>query len=314
MNYPLGLLERINGVRLNEPLAEHTTFKIGGPAEFWVEPQDTAELNSLIKAAKNKNIPIFVIGAGSNILCVDSGIKGAVISLNSDYFRKIETKKDNVLCGAGVRLASLVERAHALALGGIEFLSGIPGTVGGALTMNAGISESVRASKCQSVKEEKIIRKIRSIGDMVEEVSVMDCAGNIMTLKRKELNFSYRRSNLSGYIIIDADFKLFKKDKEEIKNEINKYLAHRKRTQDISSPSAGCIFRNPNGDSAGRLIDLCGLKGKSIGDAFISLKHANFILNKGRAKAEDVLTLIDVVKKEVKNRFNINLETEIKIW
>ena len=133
MNYPLGLLERINGVKFNEPLAEHTTFKIGGPAEFWVEPQDTAELNSLIKAAKNKNIPILVIGAGSNILCADSGIKGIVISLNSDYFKKIEAKKDEILCGAGVRLASLVEKAHAFALGGIEFLCAMPGTVGGRL-------------------------------------------------------------------------------------------------------------------------------------------------------------------------------------
>lgn len=303
MNYRLNWLKQ---AKFNEPLAEHTTFKIGGPAEFWVEPQDTAELNSLIKAAKNKNIPIFVIGAGSNILCVDSGIKGIVISLNSDYFKKIEAKKDNVLCGAGVRLASLVEKAHALALGGIEFLSGIPGTVGGALTMNAGISESVR--------EGKKIRKIRSIGDMVEEVSVMDYAGNIMTLKRKELDFSYRRSNLSDYVILDANFKLFKKDKKEIKNEINKYLDYRKRTQDMSSPSAGCIFKNPPQESSGRLIDLCGLKGKSIGDAFISLKHANFILNKGSAKAEDILGLISLVKKEVKNRFGIELDTEIKIW
>ena len=303
MNYPLNWLKQ---AKFNEPLAEHTTFKIGGPAEFWVEPQDPSELNSLIKAAKNKNIPIFVIGAGSNILCADSGIKGIVISLNSDYFKKIETKKDEILCGAGVRLASLVKKAHDFALGGIEFLSGIPGTVGGALTMNAGISESV--------KEGKKIRKIRSIGDMVEEVSVMDYAGNIMSLKRKELDFNYRRSDLSDYIVLDANFKLFKKDKEEIKNEINKYLDYRKRTQDISSPSAGCIFKNPPQESSGRLIDLCGLKGKSIGDAFISLKHANFILNKGRAKAEDVLGLIALAKREVKVRFGIELEPEIKIW
>ena len=180
--------------------------------------------------------------------------------------------------------------------------------------MNAGISESVRGSEWQSVREGKKIRKIRSIGDIVEEVSVMDYAGNIMTLKRKELDFSYRRSNLSDYVILDANFKLFKKDKEEIKNEINKYLDYRKRTQDISSPSAGCIFKNPPQESSGRLIDLCGLKGKSIGDAFISLKHANFILNKGRAKAEDVLGLITLVKREVKVRFGVDLEPEIKIW
>lgn len=299
--------------KVKELLSRHTTFKIGGPAEFWFEPKNPAELSRLIKIAGNKNIPFFVIGAGSNILAPDSGLKGIVIRLNKDYFKKTEFRKGKIFCGAGVMLGRLLSCARNFGLGGAEFLSGIPGTVGGALTMNAGVNESVEVSGCQSVRE-KTKQKTKSIGDLVESVLVMDYDGGISRLRKSGLEFSYRSSNLSNYIILSAVLKLTKKSKEEISADIAQYLARRRQTQDITLPSAGCIFKNPPNQSSGRLIDLCGLKGVSLGGAVISTKHANFILNKGKADARDVLGLIDLVRKKVKKKFGIKLETEIKIW
>jgi len=167
--------------------------------------------------------------------------------------------------------------------------------VGGALAMNAGIA-------------------VKSIGDLVRDATVMDYAGNIKTLNKKNIRFGYRESDLSKYIILSTRIRLVKKNKERIKDEIVKYISYRKLTQDLSKPSAGCIFRNPAGDSAGRLIDLCGLKGKRIGGAAVSLKHANFILNLKEASSGDVCKLMGFIRKKVDSRFNINLTPEIKIW
>lgn len=301
---PQRLLRR-GKIKFNESLAGHTTFRIGGPAEFWVEPGDLKELVSVIKAAKKKNIPLFIIGAGSNILGLDTGIKGIVVSLNRGYFKKIEAKKNKILCGAGARLASLVGKARSSNLGGLEFLSGIPGTVGGALAMNAGISERIKG----------IGLRVKGIGDLAEEVRVMDYNGDIFTLKKKNLKFDYRSSNLSKYIILNATLKLKKRKRAAIKKNIDEYLSRRMITQDTSYPSAGCVFKNPSlGESAGRLIDLCGLKGKSVGGASVSLKHANFIFNKGNAKSGDVMRLMSLIRRKVKDRFNVELEPEIKIW
>ncbi|MDP1853360.1 MAG: UDP-N-acetylmuramate dehydrogenase [Candidatus Omnitrophota bacterium] len=301
-----------NGVKFNEPLAEHTTFRIGGPAEFWVEPGNLKELASVIRVAKKKNIPLFIIGAGSNILGLDAGIKGIVISLNRGYFKKIEAKKNKILCGAGARLTFLLGRARSFNLGGLEFLSGIPGTFGGALAMNAGIATVIKNEKLK-IKNGKT--KTKSIGDLVEDITVMDYNGNIKLINKKNLDFGYRTSNLSGYVILNATLKLKKRNREKIKEDIDKYLSRRRMTQDLSCSSAGCIFKNPSlNESAGRLIDLCGLKGKSIGGAFVSLKHANFIFNNGNAKAGDVLRLMSLIRRKVKNKFNVELEPEIKIW
>lgn len=280
---------------LEEPLKRHTTFKIGGPARFFIEPYNIADLKLLLTSTKKYKIPILVIGQGSNLLISDKGVKGIVLQLNSAFFRRIFIKRNCLEAGSGVSLRQLIKLAEEHSLSGVEFLAGIPGTVGGALAMNAG-------AWC------------RNIGDLVQKVAVMDYNGNIKILSKKDIKFEYRKSSLRKFIILSACIKLAKKNKEEIRDSIRKYLEYRRNTQDASLPNAGCVFKNPHRESAGRLIDLCGLKGKRIGGASVSLRHANFILNQKCALARDVIKLIALIKKRVKHKFNINLEPEIKIW
>lgn len=282
-------------VKFKELLKDHTTFRIGGPAKFFIEPQDIDDLRLLLNSVKRYKIPILVIGAGSNILISDKGLDAVVLRLNSLHFKRISFRNNYLEVGSGAMLSQIVLSAQKHSLSGAEFLVGIPGTVGGALVMNAGIPD-------------------RNIGDLVENVTIMDYNGNVKTLNKKDIKFDYRVSSLSKYIILSACIKLVRRNKEEIKDKLNRYLNYRKVTQDLSFPSAGCIFKNPAGYSAGRLIDLCGLKGKRIGDACVSLKHANFILNLKRAKAGDVFRLMNLIRKEVKNKFHITLKPEIKIW
>jgi UDP-N-acetylmuramate dehydrogenase len=240
-----------------------------------------------------------VIGAGSNILASDQGLVGLTLSLVLPYFKKINFRGNLVEVGAGCTLARLIQQALAWELGGAEFLVGIPGTVGGALAMNAGITER---------------SKTKSIGDLVESVSAMDYNGSLKKIDRKDIRSGYRDTNLAKYIILSAKLKLKKQNQKTSIGRIEKYLSLRRANQDYAYPSAGCVFKNPRGYSAGRLIDLCGLKGRRIGDAAVSLKHANFIVNLRQARAKDVLKLMGLLKKEVKNKFNIELESEIKIW
>jgi len=282
-------------IRLEEPLKKHTTFKIGGPARFFIEPGDIADLKLLLTSAKKYKIPILVIGSGSNILINDKGVKGMVLKLNSASFRRIFIKRNCLEAGSGATLRQLIQVAAERALSGAQFLAGIPGTVGGALAMNAGAWG-------------------KNIGELVQKATVMDYNGNIKVLNKKDIRFGYRKSSLRKFIILSACIKLAKKNKKEIKDNINKYLERRRNTQDASLPNAGCIFKNPPGKSAGRLIDLCGLKGKRIGGASVSVRHANFILNQGNAKAGDILKLMRLIKTEVKRKFNITLEPEIRIW
>jgi len=293
MNWQKGLIR--GKIKFKEPLRDKTTFKIGGSAKFFIEPKDIEDLKLLINLLKRDKIPHLVMGAGSNLLISDKGVKAAVIRLNAPYFRKI-TKRSNCLnVGSGLALNQLLRIAKENSLSGVEFSAGIPGTVGGAVMMNAGAGD-------------------RSFGDLVKEVKVMDYDGRIKVLRKKDIKFTYRKSSLAGYIILSAALELTKGNKEKINKEIKKFLEYRRNSQDKTLPNAGCIFKNPKGESTGRLIDLCGLKGKTIGDACISRIHANFILNKGNAKAEEVLKLMDLIRKKVKSRFNINLQPEIKIW
>lgn len=289
--------KRLKGkVKLNEPLKEHTTFKIGGPAKFFIEPKDIRNLKLLIISASKYNLPIFILGSGSNILVKDSLLNAVVVRLNSAHFKKISYNNNYLEAGSGLKLNQLISSAAERGLSGLEFLTGIPGTLGGALAMNAGCWGS-------------------SISDLLENVTVMDYNGKIKTLDRKNLRFNYRKSNLAKYIILGARIKLNKKNKREIHANLNKYLQARRLSQENILPNAGCIFKNPKpGESAAKLIELCGLKGKKIGNACVSRKHANFILNPNKAKAEDVLKLIALIRKEVKDRFGVSLEPEIKKW
>lgn len=282
-------------VRLNEPLKDKTTFRIGGPARFFIEPKDIIDLKRLLDSARSLRTPIYIIGAGSNILVDDSGVNGAVIRLTSPYFKKIYIEGDHIRAGSGVALSQLIRLSLLHGLSGLEFLAGIPGTVGGALVMNAGAWGE-------------------SIADFVQEISVMDYRGEVKSLRKKDLSFRYRSSNLKKYIILSADLKLFK-NRKGIKEKVGRYLTNRFDMQDNSRPNAGCVFKNPHPKrAAGRIIDLCGLKGSRIGDAFVSFKHANFILNYGHASSSDVIKLMGLIKRRVKQKFNINLQPEIEIW
>jgi UDP-N-acetylmuramate dehydrogenase len=282
-------------ITLGEPLKKHTTFKIGGPARFFIEPYDVADLKLLLASARKYKIPVLIIGQGSNILASDKGVRAIVLKFGSAFFRRISIRDNCLEAGCGITLSQLIKSAQQHDLSGVEFLAGIPGTLGGALAMNAGAWG-------------------RNIGDLMQKATVMDYRGNIRTITKREIRFGYRKSGLSKYIILSATMKLIRKNKKEIRGNINKYLERRQNTQDASLPNAGCIFKNPQRISAGRLIDLCGLKGKRVGGAVVSLRHANFILNYKQAYARDVIKLMALIKKRVKQKFNISLEPEIKIW
>lgn len=283
-------------VRFREPLRNHTTFKIGGPAKLFIEPYDLEDLKRALSLAKINKLPVFLLGAGSNILVSDKGINGIVLRLSSRYFTKIYGKNNVLNVGSGSLLAKLIQYSKRHSLSGAEFLVGIPGTIGGALAMNAGAWG-------------------RNIGDIVCEVTVMDDQGNIKILPQKKIRFTYRRSNLARYIILGCKLKLASDTKEGVGNKINKYINLRRNSQDFSFPNAGCIFKNPLSEwPAGKLIDLCSLKNKRMGGACVSDKHANFILNCEHAHSRDVLKLIGFIKRKVKQRFNVDLKPEIKIW
>jgi UDP-N-acetylmuramate dehydrogenase len=284
-------------VKRGEPLKKHTTFKIGGPARLFIEPKDIDDLRSLVILLKQRRMSASVIGAGSNLLVSDRGVASAVIRLSSPRFRALAFRGRHVEVGAGSPLPAVIEACAKKGLSGLEFLAGIPGTMGGALAMNAGQT-----------------REGLNIGNFIETVTVMDLNGRVKRLTRKEAGFGYRTSRLSRYIILDCRLKLAKKNKSQIRKTTARYIAYRRASQDYGGASAGCVFRNPEGDFAGRLIDECGLKGRETGGARVSSKHANFIINKGRAKAKDVLALIRIIQRTVKKRYAIELMPEIKIW
>jgi len=282
-------------VREGEPLKKHTTFRIGGGAQYFAVPCDIQALKLLLKRAKRAKIRILVLGAGSNILAQDAGIKGLVLHLDSPAFRKITLKNNRIIAGSGVSISRLLLFCRRRGLSGTEFLSGIPGTIGGALAMNAGAWGG-------------------SIGDTVTEVKVTDYSGRIKTLKRQAVKFGYRTSDLARYVILSAAFKVRPGSRAEVERKIKEYLLRRRATQDLSRPSAGCVFKNPKNISAGLLIDACRLKGMKRGGARISQKHANFILNTGNASFADVQFLMRRIKEKVRREHGITLVPEIKVW
>jgi UDP-N-acetylmuramate dehydrogenase len=285
--------------KLSEPLKKHTTFKIGGEARLFLQPRNYRELRQVVENCRRRALKVLVLGAGSNLLVSDRGVSAAVIKLDSPAFTKTSNLENIVEAGAGKPLNQLLAYCCLHGLSGLEFMAGIPGTLGGALVMNAGV--------CAGGKK-------LSIGDLVESVAVMDYNGKLKIIDRAKIDFGYRRSGLAKYIILSASLRLVPGDKKEVADNIRGYLDRRKASQDYGYPNAGCIFKNPQADFAGKLIDACGLKGKKIGSAAVSLKHANFIVNTGNASAKDVLGLMRLVKKEVKFKYNIVLEPEIKIW
>jgi UDP-N-acetylmuramate dehydrogenase len=307
MNWHRDFKKIIRGtVRFKEPLKLHTTFRIGGPSDVWVEPYDLHDLIEVIKIARSKKKDIFVIGSGSNILARDGGFRGIVVCLNSRFFQQLEFCGSEVTVAGGLALNRLVNRARHKNLSGCEFLAGIPGTVGGAIVSNAGVGWMPGYAD----------KKRANIADLIDELTVLEKNAKTRVFKKSRgLKFGYRDSNLSRYIILSAKLKLRPAKRPVIDRLIKQFLAYRRATQDLKSACAGCIFKNPTYSrmSSGRLIELCGLKGKRIGNASISVRHANFIINQKNASARDVLRLMRIIQNSVKNKFKIYLEPEIKI-
>jgi UDP-N-acetylmuramate dehydrogenase len=290
-------LERLlpGRVRFGEPMKLHTTWRIGGPADFFVEPRGTDELVRALAFAREENLPVTVIGGGSNLLVKDGGIRGLVIKIG-EGFARLEIEGDRVRAGAGVRLARLTGAAQEAGVGGFEFLAGIPGTVGGAVVMNAGAFG-------------------KAAGDLCEKVLAIDAGGRMQTLSRPELGFGYRTSSLQGknLVVIEAAFRGTPREPAAIRTETDLLLKRRRATQPGGFPSAGSVFKNPPGASAGRLIEQAGAKGMRCGGAAVSPVHANFIVNLGEATARDVLSLIFKVKAAVKEKFAVELELEVQV-
>ncbi len=280
-------------------LKDYTTFKIGGPAKLFFRPADILQLRRAIKNYRERGEKILILGAGSNILADDRGVDAVVVKLDAECFQKIRNDRGVVEAGAGKPLSQLLAYCARKGLSGAEFLAGIPGTVGGALAMNAGIS--INSGKL-------------SIGDLVERVLILDYNNELKVLERAKLKFGYRQSNLAKYVILGASLKLIPRDPEFVKKKLAGYLSLRKTAQDWAWPNAGCVFKNPENGSAGKLIDSCGLKGRRIGGAQVSRKHANFILNVEHASSRDVLGLMREIKKTVKIKHKIILKPEIKVW
>jgi UDP-N-acetylmuramate dehydrogenase len=280
-------------VEFDKPMAPLTTYRLGGKASAYVEPDNTGDLAALLKRLTEEKAPYLILGGGSNVLFADRGFKGVVVKLGKK-FEGLSIKKDRVRARAATKLAALVKRCREAGLGGIEFLAGIPGTIGGAAVGNAGAKKAW-------------------IGSFVEELTVVTRQGGVKKLKKGTVRYGYRRSSLqdSGMVLTEVVLKLKKEPKGVIKKKIGEYLKTRQRKQPREGGNAGSVFKNPPGESAGRLIESLGLKGKKVGGARVSEVHANFIINDGRATSRDVVSLMREIQGRVKAEYGIRLEPEV---
>ena len=285
-------------IKQNEPMKEHTSLKIGGPAEIFVRVSSVEELKEILKLCKTNKIPLTIVGNGSNILVLDKGIKGIVIKTNLKEIKIKNKENENIeiTVDDGVQLGFLAQKLLKEEITGFEELSGIPGTIGGAIVMNAGAHG----------KEMK---------DIVTEITAIDYSGNIHIFTNEQAKFEYRNSIFSTgeYIILQVKLLLKKGNKEEIKLKMNEYAQYRKEKQPIEYPSAGSTFKRGTDFVTAKLIDEAGLKGYSIGGAKVSEKHAGFIINTGNATAKDIIELVKYVQDKVYEKFGKKIELEIKI-
>ncbi len=278
-------------------------MQVGGPAKYFAEPSTEEELIELVEHARQEKLPVFILGRGSNVIFPDEGYNGLVVSMIHYEQDKIvfDPEQPLVTASAGIHLYKLVVACREKGLGGAEFLCNIPGSVGGGLAMNAGFS--------------RFPGQMNEIGDLVEEVTVLDENLKKQTLQRKDLEFGYRHSNLGKKIVLSGTFRLRKRQPEDIQKEIKANFDYRNTKQDTKNPSSGSIFKNPEAPtpSAGKLVDQLGLKGTRIGGAMVSPKHGNYIINAGQAKSSDIVQLIEKIQKAVFDATGILLETEVKI-
>ena len=309
-------------IYMNDPMSKHTTFRVGGNADIFVKVKNIDELKHIIKVAKKNDVHITVIGNGSNILVKDNGIRGIVAKIEFEDVEIENTSDDNVIVtvGAGVKLAILAQMLLQKEITGFEFASGIPGTIGGAVKMNAGAYGSemkniVISTKCLDLKRYDMIGEKNNIDDIeIEEVIEKADEPDIIELSNEEQQFVYRDSIFSNkrYVILETKLRLQYGNKEEIKSKMDELLSSRRKKQP-NMPSAGSTFKRGEDYITAKLIDECGLKGYTIGGAQVSDKHAGFIINNGDATAQDILDLISYVKKTVYEKTGKMIDLEIEV-
>jgi UDP-N-acetylmuramate dehydrogenase len=282
-------------VHFDEPLAPLVAYRVGGPADVLIFPETEDDLKSISQLSKQFQLPVTVIGEGTNLLIKDQGIRGITVSLKN-AFQHIDLNKGlEVKCGGGVLKADFLNWSISKGLSGLEFSSGVPGTIGGGIFMNAGT-------------------KYGCYGDILKELRLFDFKNGFQQFKTDSSDFQYRHQNVvKDSLVVWAVFTLKPGDSATIQAEVNRIIAERAEKQPLDYPSCGSTFKNPEGYSAGRLIEKTGLKGTQIGGAEISNKHANFILNKGNAKASDILALIELIQTRVWEQFSVKLEPEVKV-
>ena len=282
-------------IMIDEPMKNHTYFKVGGPADILVTPEDVKEIQAVIKICKDNGVNYFLIGNGSNLLVKDGGIRGVVIKLTK--IDKIEVEGNKIIASSGATLFDVAQVALGCSLKGMEFASGIPGSIGGAAAMNAGAYDG-------------------EMSMVMESMVAIDNNGELLTLTNGEMELSYRSSAIfkHGYTVVSVTLNLQVGDVEVIKARMDTLAKKRSDKQPLEYPSAGSTFKRPEGYFAGKLIEDCGLKGIYVGDAQVSEKHSGFIINKKNASAKDILDLILLVQNEVEKKFGVQLHPEVKIW
>jgi UDP-N-acetylmuramate dehydrogenase len=279
----------------NVPLAPKTWYKIGGPSRWFVQPRNPDELRDAALRCLENNIPVYVLGLGANLLVGDNGVDGAVFRLEEDYWRRVKFEQMRVEVGAGADIQKFVLRSVRQGLAGVECLAGIPGTIGGAVRMNAG-------------------GKFGDIGAVITSVQVMDAHGTIYERTKDDLVFDYRSTNIVAPFILSATLELEEEDPDRIMQKTKEIWMYKRNSQPLNTKNCGCIFKNPRGLSAGALIDQAGLKGMRVGGAEVSTKHANFFIAYPGCKADDVMKLVKIVREKVYDKHQITLESEVKIW
>ena len=287
--------KNVGTVLIDEPMKEHTTFKIGGPVDVMILPNTEEEIVEAVKLCRQENLKYMIMGNGSNLLIKDGGIRGVIIKLNSN-FNNVEVERDRVYAEAGALLNAISRHAHENELTGFEFATGIPGALGGAMTMNAGAYGG-------------------EMKDVVETVRALDQEGQIKEFSNEEMHFRYRGSRVwdEGLTVLSVIFKLDHGKSEEIKAVIDDLTHKRTSKQPLEYPSGGSTFKRPEGYYAGKLIDDSGLRGLRYGGAQVSIKHCGFLINADDATCNDILMLIDTIKKTVKDNYDVELEREIKL-
>lgn len=290
----LSNLFRAEDIVLDEPMKHHTSFKVGGTADILVYPNDYEQVVNVIKLCNENNVPFYILGKGSNLIVRDGGYRGVIIKLTK--LNGITVNGDMVVVQCGADLCKVSDAALENNLTGFEFACGIPGTVGGAVTMNAGAYNG-------------------EVSQVIYCALLVDKEGNLLSLDKEQLELGYRISAVQkyDYTVLEVSFKLIKGDYEKIKHRIDELTTRREDKQPLEYPSAGSTFKRPEGYFTGQLIEECNLKGYSIGGAEVSQKHAGFIINKGDASAKDILSLIKYVQTTIKNKFDVELQPEVRI-